>query len=85
LKNIDSDINTSRFRELSEYVAKASSRAIPVWKAIVGTNVFAHESGIHADGVLKNPKNYEVFDPKEVGLTRQLDSRQAFRFSYYTA
>ncbi len=72
LEDIDSDINTSRFRELSEYVAKASSRAIPVWKAIVGTNVFAHESGIHADGVLKNPKNYEVFDPKEVGLTRQL-------------
>jgi homocitrate synthase NifV len=53
-------------------VAKASSRAIPVWKAIVGTNVFAHESGIHADGVLKNPKNYEVFNPGEVGLTRQL-------------
>jgi homocitrate synthase NifV len=72
LEDIDKDINTSRFRELSEYVAKASSRAIPVWKAIVGTNVFAHESGIHADGVLKNPKNYEVFDPKEVGLTRQL-------------
>ncbi len=72
LEDIDSDINTSRFRELSEYVAKSSARAIPVWKAIVGTNVFAHESGIHADGVLKNPKNYEVFDPKEVGLTRQL-------------
>jgi homocitrate synthase NifV len=43
-----------------------------VWKAIVGTNVFAHESGIHADGVLKNPRNYEVFEPSEVGLTRQL-------------
>jgi len=72
LEDVDLGINTSRFRELSEYVAKASSRAIPVWKAIVGTNVFAHESGIHADGVLKNPRNYEVFDPSEVGLTRQL-------------
>ncbi|HHT78791.1 MAG TPA: homoaconitate hydratase [Actinobacteria bacterium] len=72
LENIDLGINTSRFREISEYLAKSSSRAIPVWKAIVGTNVFAHESGIHADGVLKNPRNYEVFEPAEVGLTRQL-------------
>jgi homocitrate synthase NifV len=72
LENIELPIETSRFREVAEYVAKASSRAIPVWKAIVGTNVFAHESGIHADGVLKNPKNYEVFNPGEVGLTRQL-------------
>ena len=72
LENIDLGINTSRFREISEYVAKSSSRAIPVWKVIVGTNVFAHESGIHADGVLKNPRNYEVFEPAEVGLTRQL-------------
>jgi homocitrate synthase NifV len=72
IENLELGITTSKFREISEYVAKASARAIPVWKAIVGTNVFAHESGIHADGVLKNPKNYEVFRPGEVGLTRQL-------------
>jgi homocitrate synthase NifV len=72
LEDIDLNIVTTKFRELSEYVSKASARAIPVWKAIVGTNVFAHESGIHVDGVLKNPKNYEVFEPGEVGLTRQL-------------
>jgi len=72
LEEVDLGMATSKFRELSEYVAKASARAIPVWKAIVGTNVFAHESGIHADGVLKNPKNYEVFEPGEVGLTRQI-------------
>ncbi len=72
LENIELGIDTSKFREIAEYVARSSSRAIPVWKAIVGTNVFAHESGIHADGILKNPKNYEVFNPKEVGLTRQL-------------
>jgi len=72
LEEIDLGMATSKFRELSEYVAKASARAIPVWKAIVGTNVFAHESGIHADGVLKNPINYEVFEPGEVGLTRQI-------------
>ena len=72
LENIELGIETSKFREIAEYVARSSARAIPVWKAIVGTNVFAHESGIHADGVLKNPKNYEVFNPSEVGLTRQL-------------
>ena len=72
LENIELGIETSKFREIAEYVSKASARAIPIWKAIVGTNVFAHESGIHADGVIKNPKNYEVFKPSEVGLTRQL-------------
>lgn len=72
LENVELGIETAKFREIAEYVAKASSRAVPIWKAIVGTNVFAHESGIHADGVIKNPKNYEVFNPAEVGLTRQL-------------
>ena len=60
------------FREISEYVSKASGRVLPIWKAIVGTNMFAHESGIHADGALKNPKNYEAFDPSVVGLERQI-------------
>jgi len=72
LEHIELGIETSKFREIAEYVARASSRAVPIWKAIVGTNVFAHESGIHADGVIKNPKNYEVFNPSEVGLTRQI-------------
>jgi len=72
IEDIDLGFKTERFRELSEYVANASARYIPVWKAIVGVNVFAHESGIHADGVLKNPKNYEAFSPEEVGLTRQM-------------
>ncbi|RJQ32988.1 MAG: homocitrate synthase [Actinobacteria bacterium] len=72
LSKIDLGFKTKMFRDLSEYVANASARTIPVWKAIVGTNVFAHESGIHADGVLKNPLTYESFSPDEVGLERQL-------------
>jgi homocitrate synthase NifV len=72
LYGVDLGIDTRRFREVSEYVATASRRAIPIWKAIVGTNVFAHESGIHADGVLKNPSTYEAFSPEEVGLERQI-------------
>lgn len=72
LYGIDLGIDTSRFREVAEYVAHASQRAIPIWKAIVGTNIFAHESGIHADGILKNPDSYEAFKPEEVGLERQI-------------
>lgn len=69
---IDAGIETHRFRELSLMVAKASRRMLPVWKAVVGERVFAHESGLHADGVLKDPHNYEGFDPAEVGLARQI-------------
>ena len=72
LHGVDLGITTTRFRELAEYVAAASGRPIPISKAVVGDYVFAHESGIHVDGVIKNPLNYEVFQPEEVGLTRQL-------------
>jgi homocitrate synthase NifV len=72
LGKVELGLHTERFRELSEYVAAASARTVPAWKAIVGANVFAHESGIHADGVIKNPLNYEAFPPEDVGLTRQI-------------
>jgi len=64
--------NTTIFREVAEYVARASGRILPVNKPIVGRNIFFHESGIHGDGVLKNPLTYEVFAPEEVGLERQI-------------
>ncbi len=69
---IDTGIDTHRFVELSRFVAKASQRPVPAWKAVVGERVFSHESGLHADGVLKDPANYEGFDPAEVGLHRRL-------------
>jgi len=72
IEKIDLGMKTQMFRQISEYVAEASARTIPAWKAIVGTNCFAHESGIHADGVLKNPLNYEPYTPEEVGLERQI-------------
>lgn len=68
----ETDIDTTKFREISKYVSQASGRQLPDWKAIVGINMFRHESGIHADGAMKNPKNYEAFDPSEVGLERQI-------------
>ncbi len=69
---IDLGLDTRRLATLSQMVAQASGRALPVDKPVVGERVFAHESGLHADGVLKYPGNYEGFDPAEVGLTRQL-------------
>jgi homocitrate synthase NifV len=69
---IDLGIDTHRFREVSRFVGRASHRPVPAWKAVVGERVFSHESGLHTDGVIKNPLNYEGFDPAEVGLTRHL-------------
>jgi len=69
---IDLGFKTEMFRTAAEYVSLASGRELPAWKAIVGSNMFAHESGIHADGAIKNPLTYEVFTPEEVGLERQI-------------
>ncbi|MGK7883799.1 MAG: homocitrate synthase [Crocosphaera sp.] len=72
LYQVDLAIETPRLRELSQLVIAASGIALPPWKAIVGDNVFAHESGIHAHGVLENPQTYEPFSPDEVGWKRRL-------------
>jgi len=72
LMKCDMLLNTKGFLELSHYVADASDRPLPLSKPIVGKNMFTHESGIHADGMFKNPKTYEAFDPEEVGLIRQI-------------
>ncbi|MEH2287677.1 homocitrate synthase [Nostoc sp.] len=69
---VDLGINTSSLLELSQLVAGASGADLPPWKAIVGENTFAHESGIHAHGVLQNPTTYEPFAPEEVGWQRRL-------------
>lgn len=70
--NLDPQIDTSRLVELSRLVGLASQHPMPDWKAVVGEKVFSHESGLHADGVIKNPLNYEGFDPAEVGLQRHM-------------
>jgi homocitrate synthase NifV len=69
---LDLGINTQKFQQLSQVVAKASNSTLPPWKAIVGENTFAHESGIHAHGVMHNPFTYEPFAPEEVGWKRRL-------------
>jgi homocitrate synthase NifV len=72
LEGVDLGTDTTIFHEVTDFVMRAAGRTIPAWKPIVGSNIFAHESGIHADGVLKNPKTYEIFPPDEVGLERQI-------------
>jgi homocitrate synthase NifV len=72
IHNVDLGIETPRLLELSRLVASASGSSVPPWKAIVGDNTFAHESGIHAHGVLQNPTTYEPFAPEEVGWERRL-------------
>ncbi|MDJ0590397.1 MAG: homocitrate synthase [Pleurocapsa sp. MO_226.B13] len=69
---INIGIDTSRFKAISEFVVDASGCDVPPWKAIVGDNAFAHESGIHGHGVLQNPATYEPFSPEEVGRERRL-------------
>jgi len=68
--NLETGVETARFREIAEYVARASGRVIPEWKPIVGSNCFVHEAGIHTDGVLKCASNYEAYSPESVGLER---------------
>lgn len=72
LEGINLNFKTERFREVAEYISLASKRELPAWKPIVGSNMFAHESGIHVDGALKDARTYEVFKPEEVGLERQI-------------
>lgn len=72
LYGIQLGIKTPRLLELSRLVAKASGCNVPPWKAVVGENTFAHEAGIHGDGVLKNPVTYEPYAPEEVGWERRL-------------
>jgi len=64
--------NTGKIKDLCDYVARASNRSIPSWKSVVGEGIFYHESGIHADGALKNPLTYEIIEPAEVGLERKI-------------
>lgn len=70
-KNLELNIQTSLFRELSEYVALASGRSLPTWKPVVGSNLFVYESEGRASGVTRDPATYEMFLPGEVGLLRR--------------
>ena len=66
--DIETNINTQKIYPTSRLVSSLMSMPVQPNKAIVGRNAFAHSSGIHQDGVLKNVQTYEIMDPKDVGI-----------------
>lgn len=68
---IDTAVDPLHFPDISRLVAVASGRPVAANKSIVGDAVFTHESGLHVDGLLKDPRTYEGFDPAEVGRERR--------------
>ena len=67
--NLDTNINTEMLYGISQLVSESMGIYTQPNKAIVGANAFAHSSGIHQDGVIKNRETYEIIDPKDVGVT----------------
>ena len=66
--DITTNINTTRIYKTSRMVSSLMNMPVQPNKAIVGRNAFAHSSGIHQDGVLKNVQTYEIINPKDVGI-----------------
>jgi len=64
---IETGVDLVNFPKMAEIVANASGRPIPCQKSLTGSHVFTHEAGIHVDGLLKDPANYQGFDPAIVG------------------
>lgn len=60
------------FPAVSRLVARAANRPVPWHKSVVGDGAFTHEAGIHVDGLLKDPRNYQGFDPTEVGQRHRI-------------
>ncbi|HTP38264.1 MAG TPA: 2-isopropylmalate synthase [Steroidobacteraceae bacterium] len=83
--NLRTNVQTSRLYPTSRLVSSITGQPIPRNKAIVGENAFAHESGIHQHGMLKNRSTYEIMRPEDVGMSRsnlvlgKHSGRHAFR------
>ncbi|MFB1490523.1 MULTISPECIES: homocitrate synthase [unclassified Thiocapsa] len=87
IHGIDSGIDLHTFAELSGLVARASGKPVAWHKSLVGGGAFTHESGIHVDGLLKDPMNYQGIDPADVGRRHHLvlgkhSGRHAIRQAY---
>jgi len=83
--NLHTNIDTTQISRISKLVSNITGFAVPPNKAIVGSNAFAHESGIHQDGMLKNRATYEIISPESVGVEKtslklgKLSGRAAFK------
>ncbi len=87
LHQIDSGLDLRRFDELSSLVEQASGRPVAWHKSLVGDGAFTHEAGIHVDGLLKDPLNYQGVDPAELGRAHRMvlgkhSGKQALRQCY---
>ncbi|MEE9323771.1 MAG: homoaconitate hydratase [Candidatus Aenigmarchaeota archaeon] len=71
LHSIELNVKYEKLTDICRQVEEFSGVRLQRHKPIVGTNVFSHESGIHVDGVIKNPSTYEYFNPSFVGQKRQ--------------
>jgi len=83
--NLTTSINTTQIYKTSRLVSELTGFPVQPNKAIVGANAFAHESGVHQDGVIKMPITYEIMDPRTVGIPAsslvlgKLSGRHAFK------
>ena len=68
--NLETNINSKLLLEMSQLVSDLMGMIVQPNKAIVGSNAFAHSSGIHQDGVIKNRETYEIIDPIDVGVNQ---------------
>jgi len=69
---METGIDTQKLKPLAEYVSVAANRPIYVSKPFLGSSCFAHEAGIHTDGIIKDHSNYEPYAPEEMGLERSI-------------
>jgi homocitrate synthase NifV len=72
LHNVSTGVDLSRFDGLSRLVTTASGKHVAWHKSLVGDGAFTHEAGIHVDGLLKDPRNYQGIDPAEMGRGHRL-------------
>ncbi len=72
LLNYNIRVRFEKIKEVSDLVSRLFRIPVPPNKAIVGTNAFSHESGIHVHGVLSNPLTYEPISPENVGMNRRI-------------
>ncbi|MCW9709500.1 2-isopropylmalate synthase [Avibacterium sp. 21-586] len=71
LFGVDTRINTQEIHRVSQMVSQLCNMPIQPNKAIVGSNAFAHSSGIHQDGMVKNKNTYEIMSPETIGLKKE--------------
>ena len=68
--NLDTNVNTRLLHSTSQLVQESMGITVQPNKAVVGENAFAHSSGIHQDGVIKNRETYEIMNPEDIGLSK---------------